>query len=196
MRKIFLILFVCCFPIVSPAQTAKPIQVNPAGKAGVQKSVFGIQTGYLGIWFNNEARLSNSFVLRSEIGFSAQIWGLGFEKTGYLLTPVISLEPRWYYNLRKRKSKSKRIDGNSGNFLSLQTNFFPGGRAISNYDNVNINPFLTIAVLWGIRRNIGRHFNFELGVGPEYVHNYPNTEGYGESDTYSLNFLIRIGYRF
>ena len=196
MKKVFLMLLAFGFSAVSLAQTVKPVQIISAAKPGVEKSVFGIQTGYLGIWVNNEARLSNSFVLRSEIGFAAQIWGSLFEKAGYLLTPVISLEPRWYYNLRKRKSKSKRIVGNSGNFLSLQTSFYPGGRAISNYDNVNINPFLMIAVLWCMRRNIGRHFNFELGVGPEYDHNYPDTDGHGVSDTYSVNFLIRIGYRF
>ncbi len=196
MKKVFLMLLVCSFSVVSPAQTVKPVQVTSSAKASVEKSVFGIQTGYLGIWVNNEARLSNSFALRSEIGFTAQIWNSSFEKAGYLLTPVIRLEPRWYYNLRKRKSRSKRIDGNSGNFLSLQTSFYPGGRAISNYDNVNINPFLTVAILWGMRRDIGRHFNFELGVGPEYAHNYPDRKGYGKSDNFGLAFLIRIGYRF
>ncbi|HEX3166783.1 MAG TPA: hypothetical protein VHQ93_11035 [Chitinophagaceae bacterium] len=42
-----------------------------AQKASVEKSVFGIQTGFLGIWAHNESRLSNRIALRSEIGFDA-----------------------------------------------------------------------------------------------------------------------------
>src|SRR5690625_3323106 len=88
----------------------------------VEKSIFGVQTGFLGIWGHHEARLSNSIVLRTELGFDSGIWGGDFyEKTGFLLTPVIIAEPRWYYNLKKRENKFKRIDGNSGNFIALKT---------------------------------------------------------------------------
>ncbi|MGG5485400.1 hypothetical protein [Gaetbulibacter sp. PBL-D1] len=41
----------------------------------VEKSTFGVQTGFLGIWVHNESRLSNSIALRSEIGLDAGIWG-------------------------------------------------------------------------------------------------------------------------
>ncbi len=41
------------------------------------------------------------------------------------MTPVITAEPRWYYNLNKRVSKSKNIEGNSGNFISLKTSYHP-----------------------------------------------------------------------
>lgn len=36
--------------------------------ASVEKSVFGIQTGFLGIWGHNETKLTNQIALRSEIG--------------------------------------------------------------------------------------------------------------------------------
>ena len=49
-----------------------------AQEAGVEKSVFGIQTGFLGIWGHNESRLNSAFALRSEIGFDSGIWGGDF----------------------------------------------------------------------------------------------------------------------
>jgi len=49
--------------------------------------------------------------------------------------------------------------------------------------------------MWGINRNIGHHFDYEVAVGLGYVHYYPNDSGYAESDTFGLDFLLRIGYR-
>lgn len=43
--------------------------------ASVEKSVFCIQTGFLGIWLHNETKLTNQIALRSEIGFDSGIWG-------------------------------------------------------------------------------------------------------------------------
>jgi len=185
-KKKLWILVLCGLSFTSNAQTANSVNLTSTNKVSVEKSTFSIQTGFLGIWVNNESRLSNSFVLRSEIGFAAKIWGSSYQKTGFLLTPVFRLEPRWYYNLRKRASKSKRIDGNSGNYLALQTSYYPGGRAISNYDNVNMNSVFIISPMWGIQRNIGRHFNYNAGVGLGYVHYFADKSGYGESSSIDL----------
>lgn len=98
--------------------------------ASVEKSTYGIQTGFLGIWAHNETKLSNQIALRSEIGFDSGIWGGDFyDGTGFLMTSVITLEPRLYYNLNKRVNKSRRIDGNSGNFISLK-NKLPASNTI------------------------------------------------------------------
>lgn len=117
MKKILLTLTFCGLIFTAKSQTSS-----------VEKSIFGIQTGFLGIWAYNESKLSNQIALRSEIGFDSGIWGGGFyDKTGFLLTPVLTLEPRWYYNLNKRENKSKRIDGNSGNFISIKQVIIPIG---------------------------------------------------------------------
>ncbi len=112
------------------------------------------------------------------------------------MTPVITIEPRWYYNLQKRKSKAKRIDGNSGNYLSLQSDFYPTWGMLSTFGHPVINPVLALIPMWGMRRNIGRHFNYELGVGLGYVHYFPDKYGYGEQNNLVLNLFLRIGYRF
>jgi hypothetical protein len=99
--------------------------------ASVEKSVFGIQAGYRGLWVNNETRLTNQIALRSEIGIDYRVYGL--KNPIYFLKPMITAEPRWYYNLNKRESKSKRIDGNSGNFVSLKNTYYNSLFGMANF---------------------------------------------------------------
>ncbi len=181
--KMLITLSICLFTFFSKAQDAS-----------VEKSVFGIQTSLFGIWAHNESKLTNQIALRSEIGLTSTIWaGNFYDKIGFFITPVILVEPRWYYNLNKRVSKSKRVDGNSGNFISLTTTYHPDWFVISNYDNLNIVNNVSIIPTWGIRRNIGKHFNYETGIGLGYRYIFDNQEN--KSDAV-LNLHLRIGYRF
>ena len=166
--------------------------------ANVEKSTYGIQTGFLGIWVHNESKLTNSIALRTEIGFDSGIWGGSFyDGTGFLMTPVITAEPRWYYNLNKRESKSRRIDGNSGNFVSLKTSYHPDWFVISNTDNVSIISDISIVPTWGIRRNVGKHFTYETGIGIGYRYIFAKQAGFLENESEAtLNLHLRIGYRF
>ncbi|GGG59594.1 hypothetical protein [Bizionia arctica] len=185
MKKTLLTVIICAFTLLAKAQDAS-----------VEKSVFGIQTGPIGLWVHNESRLSNKIALRSEVGLDASFWS-GYNSTDFILGMVISIEPKWYYNLNKRKDKSKRIDGNSGNFISLKTSFHPDILLASSNDNINLVSDLTIIPTWGIRRNIGNHFNYEAGFGIGYIHyfNYENLNIIGESDV-GVNLHLRIGYKF
>lgn len=163
--------------------------------ASVEKSTYGIQTGLLGIWVHNEMKLSNQIALRTELGMNAGIFGGDFyPKTGFTMTPVITAEPRWYYNLEKRQSKSKNISGNSGNFVSLQTNYYPNWFVISNYDNLETYNLITIIPTWGIKRNIGKHFTYEAAIGIGYGHQF--REEYEDIDGVTANLHLRVGYRF
>jgi len=163
----------------------------------VEKSVYGIQTGFLGIWAHEEMRLSDKWVLRGELGLDSGILGRGPSNANFVAVPVITIAPRWYYNLNKRQSKSRRIDGNSGNFVSLKTSFHPNWFTISNIKNISIVPDVSIIPTWGIRRNIGNHFNYETGIGLGYVYFFEKSAGFGEnSGSLALNLHLRIGYRF
>ncbi len=187
MKNLILALIFFCFTLIAKSQTAS-----------VENSTFGIQTGFLGIWAHNEAKLSNQIVLRSELGFDSGIWGGSYyDKTGYVFAPVITLEPRWYYNLNKRVKKDRRIDGNSGNFISLKTSYHPDWFVISNYGNISIVSDVVIIPTWGIRRNLGNHFTYETGIGIGYVYYFAKAAGYldNESDV-AVNFHLRMGYRF
>ena len=117
LRKTLLTLTLCALTFIAKSQNTS-----------VERSTSGLQTGVLGIWAYNEARLSSTIALRTEVGFDFGIWETTFfdsYNSPFLLTPVIVLEPRFYYNLKKRSENSKRIDDNSGNFIALKTGFHP-----------------------------------------------------------------------
>ena len=109
MKKLLLILLLSAFTFNLKAQDTS-----------VENSTFGIQTGFLGVWVHNEVKLSNKIALRTEFGLEGQIYKIGRTENensaNYILAPVLTLEPRWYYNLNKRATKSKNTIGNSGNF--------------------------------------------------------------------------------
>ncbi len=163
-------------------------------EASVEKSTFGIQIGVMGVWAYNELKISNQVALRSEIGIAiVGLWTDGNDTlvgTGYSL-PIVALEPRWYYNLNKRANQGKRIDGNSGNYVSLRGSYYFYDNADSGTDrNLSSHPFTAIS--WGIRRNIGNHFNYEVGVGGGL--------GFGNDTGREIGltpyFNLKIGYRF
>jgi hypothetical protein len=169
-----------------------------AQNASVEKSTYGIQTGLLGIWAHREVKLTNQIALRQEIGMDAGFWGASFyPKNGYLMTPVITFQPRWYYNLNKRISKSRNILGNSGNFLSVKTSYNGNWFVISNYDNIQIADQISIIPTWGLKRNNGNHFTYETGIGIGYRYIFAKSVGYLENQSETaLNLHLRLGYRF
>ncbi|WP_088324630.1 hypothetical protein [Polaribacter tangerinus] len=117
-------------------------------KHSVENSMYGVQTGLLGVWGYNETKPNNEFALRTEIGLDGEYSYSDFDspKSQYYFIPSISLEPRWYYNFKKRAKKGKSIKRNSANFLSLKTTYNPDWFIISNTDNADFaNVFRTIS---------------------------------------------------
>jgi len=186
MKNIFLTLAFCGLTMIAKSQNAS-----------VEQSIFGIQTGFLGVWVHNEFKLSNQIALRSEIGLDSGFTFNERSRTDFFLAPAITLEPRWYYNLNKRESKSKRIDGNSGNFLALKTTYHPDLFTLFNKEDLNLLSDISIIPTWGIRRNIGKHFHYEAGLGIGYrIYFTPDDEFYEGLNGFTENIHLRIGYRF
>jgi len=159
--------------------------------SGVEKSIYNIQTGFLGFWINNEYRLSNEISLRSEIGLDAGFRGCSDCDTKYALAPVITLEPRWYYNIKKRNLLNKGIN-NSANFLALSIKYHPDWFVLSNDDYAYVSNQISIIPKWGIRRMIGNsNFNYEAGIGIGYKYYFD--ENFSET---TADLHLRIGYTF
>ncbi|GAA4274914.1 hypothetical protein GCM10022258_42100 [Aquimarina gracilis] len=170
-----------------------------SSKASVEKSILGIQTGFAGLWVYNELKVSNQIALRTELGLDAYENDDFYPDAGFLLTTAIIVEPRWYYNLNKRIRKSKRIDNNSGNFFALRTNFRSDDLLIKFGDdeNAKIVTNLSIIPTWGIRRTLGKHFNYETGIGVGYIHYFSKNAGFEEDEgEVAINIHLRIGYKF
>jgi len=172
--------------------------ISQSQNINVEKSIYEIQTGIFGIWFHNETRLSEEIALRSEVGLDSGIFGGSYyDGVGFLMIPVIALEPRWYYNLNRRYSKSRNTSGNSGNFISLKTSYNPNWFIISNYNNLTMVNQISIIPTWGIKRKIGRYFTYETGTGIGYRYSFSNNKTFLKNKgVASLNLHLRIGYVF
>ena len=166
-----------------------------AQEDGVEKSIFGIQAGFLGVWVHNEARLGNQFVLRSEIGLTAAFFsGFFDDHPGFILAPVVMAEPRWYYNFNKRVRKEKNIVNNSANFLTARLMYHPDLFIISDY-NVQVDDQIAIIPKWGMKRSIGNHVTYELGAGVGYMFLFDDNP-YSEEGEVAVDLHVRIGYTF
>ena len=151
----------------------------------VEKSIFNLQTGFVGIWVNNELKLTNTLSLRTEVGIEPS-WFVG---NGSEWHPNFRIEPRYYYNLNRRSSKGFNTQNNSANFWGLALNYRAGTTLFSNNNIKGIESY-SIVPKWGIRRNLGNNFTYEVGTGFGFRHevDYGN---YAEIDLH-----LRIGYTF
>lgn len=171
---------------------------NENTNASVEKSIFGIQTGLIGLWVYNELKLSDKFALRSELGLQFATATKENSNDSYsFLTPEITLEPRFYYNLNKRSRNGKNTSKNSGNYFSLRSAYYPDSFTIGNDGGYNFVPELNIVPTWGMRRNLGNHFNYELGGGIGYrkVFETANKQNSNNEDV-AIYIHARIGYKF
>ncbi|WP_282089202.1 hypothetical protein [Aquimarina algiphila] len=196
MNKTFFIAILLCSVLTVKAQDT---QASSSQNASVEKSVFGIQAGFAGLWVNNELKLANQLTLRTEIGFDAYENDDYYPDAGFLFSTVLKLEPRWYYNLNKRASQSKSIDGNSGNFFALKSSLRLEDLLFEFGDDEDVNMVnnLSIVPTWGIRRNLGKHFNYEAGAGIGYIYFFAKDAGFEkDKGELAINLHLRTGYRF
>ena len=111
-------------------------------------------------------------------------------------TPVVVLEPRYYFNLKHRSEKSKPIDGNSGSFVSIKASYHPEFALLNASDAPVVSDYAIIPTL-GIRRNLGESFDFETGIGIGYSYTFAERAGYAEDKSgLEPNMHLRIGYHF
>jgi len=179
MKKIILLLIFYFFYSITFSQK------STSEKVSVEKSILSIQTGYFGTWINHELKFHKKFALRTEVGTEYRLKFAIKQSFDSLKNQVsIFLEPKYYFNLKKRESKNKNIKNNAGNYISLRTNI----NILNNLETGEIY-FHTLTPTYGIRRNITSHFNLELSFG------------YGISYSNSLITLeampsLRVGYVF
>ncbi len=182
MRRVLIIVFFLNLFNVANAQEIK-----------LQKSILGIQVG-LGAWIYNETRVNSHLVLRSDVGLQNEIILGGVYQKFIYIKPVFSIEPKWYYNIEKRKTSGKNILSNSANFLSLKMELLPDWFVLSsNKEASELNSF-SIIPTWGIRRILAKKFNFEAGVGVGYK--YLFSSEYNNSNNIAIKVHLRIGLDF
>lgn len=195
--------------LLSSLFTYNAIAQETETRASVEKSIIGVQAGPFGVWINYEFKLANQLSLRTEAGITTEYWYSGDRyngkpgiNRGWSYNPIVTAEPRWYYNLNRRVKKDRDIKGNSGNFVSLPVSFHSDLFFINtnekNGASLDMN-IISIVPTWGIRRTIGKHFDYEAAIGLGYGYVFEKKEGYytWKSDEGTvLNLHLRLGYTF
>ncbi len=181
-----------------------------AQESALEQSIFGIETGILGLWAYNETRISDQVVLRSEVGLSSKIVLRMVDETNWLCSlfftcyrfelifvPVLSVEPRFYYNIDKRREQNKKTIGNSANFIAFKARYYPNFFTISNFPIETVSSFTT-TTSWGLRRAIGiSKFHYETALGFSYNYYLSNSQSINHQKNYFLPYFnFRLGYRF
>ena len=171
-----------------------------------EKSIFGIQTGLIGLWVHHEARILDDVFLRSEVGldmvdfFRSDVYPSRPEVAvgGPFFAPTIALEPRWYYNKKRRLQQNRSITKNSANFIALETKYYPDFFLLTGApQGTRLAEQLAICPRWGLKRTFSEHFTYELGVGYKIYYllrdsdraRVNNAEGF-------LNAHVKFGYTF
>jgi hypothetical protein len=80
------------------------------------------------------------------------------------ISPILIIEPRYYYNYMKRQRKEKRVINNAANYLAISAIFQPG-ITIAKKNDPETDSLFAIIPKWGMRRALGKHFIFELTTG-------------------------------
>jgi len=183
------------------ASQAQETQETPATvePGGVEQSIGNAQAGLFGAWVSYEGRLSNTLAIRAEGGLDAGFYYTYLTKeTVFMAGPSINLEPRWYYNIKKRAAKGRNTANNSANFIGLSVKYLPDWFTLSNDKFYNIADQVLIVPKWSIRRHIGSsNFNYEAGIGIGYQYVFLKQYGYLEnaSEAY-MDLHVRVGYTF
>lgn len=173
-------------------------QDTTGGGATVEKSIFNVQPGFLGLYVNNESRLASQWALRTEVGLDAAFSSNATTDDMVGLMPAINIEPRYYYNIAKRAAKGKKTARNSANFATVSLRYSPDWFILSGRDNIISENTVYIIPKWGIRRTIGNSgFNYEAGLGIGYYSVFGSDKKYYVNpDGVAVDLHLRIGYCF
>jgi len=134
--------------------------------------------------------------LKSEFGLRGSLL-IDNSKTDFLLQPQIVLQPRWYYNLKKRAAKGKNINKNSGNFISLYNSYNSNWFSVLNEDeNRYVSESISSNLFWGLKRSYGQHFHLELGAGFGYYKELNLPTGLKDDSGLNIALDFKLGYQF
>ncbi|MEM6769136.1 MAG: hypothetical protein AAF597_01015 [Bacteroidota bacterium] len=167
----------------------------------VESDITGLQFNLLSILVYHERGLSDEIALRLEAGATTGFRYRNLNGNTSLnlwLQPFVLAEPRYYYNFAQREAKGKRTSNNSGNFVGLKTEYrLPRFLASTFGDGRRPAGQFSFIPRWGIRRDLGSGWDFELGLGAGWqFERRIFADGPRLSGERTLDISWRFGFRF
>ncbi len=135
-----------------------------------------IGIGLHGLELSYEFPLSEKFSIDNSLGAGMGMtdYGAGAE---YLLdvarpTPYMRSRLKYIYNIEKRVKKNKNTKHNSGNYIAAQVKY-----SFGNIKTYQLNRALLTEVHWGIQRDLGGNFLFNMHIGLGYLQDFQENAG-------------------
>lgn len=103
---------------------------------------------------------------------------------------------RKYYNLNRRREKGRKLANNSGNYFGAKIKYSSRGLTSVNPENYlgpvpnTLNDVLVSEIHWGMQRNMGERFIFNLHLGFGYIQDFDSNLG-----AFSPTFGFKFGYK-
>jgi len=175
-------------------------QENEA-KPSVENNLWGATIWVVEGKLHYETKLTRLSTLRLETGVELLSYtSTNFdgntlkEKTESILSPSITAEPLFYYNLDRRVRLGKNINKNTGNYFAIKTSFmFNESDLYNSNNNRKVSNSFIITPKYGFKRNFSEQFCYELGFGIGWQHNTGDTKD--KNDVF-IDLSARIGLNF
>ncbi len=135
----------------------------------VERNQFKINFLYPGLIY--ERGISKNSTLRAEFATFFRFSSDSENRNLIAVFPLFDGQYRYYYNFQRRESKGKKISGNSGNFLGMQTFYLSQNPILGKYERSFIDFFwitpggfeiFFIGPTYGLQRTYPSGFNLEL----------------------------------
>ena len=150
MKKITLILVMITYSL------------NFFGQQTVNNNLLKINIITPGLTYENAIGIKETLCLDSNISLVPT----ASAATGIAKTIFTTLQYRNYYNVEKRLRKGKNINGNSANYIALNSSYY--FKTIGDDDFVNNYDGITAGATWGLQRTYKNGFNINLNAGLGY----------------------------
>jgi len=123
-----------------------------------EKRIGKFQSLYAQAFMSTSIGLSYS----SSFGFASFIY----------FDPAMALQYRFYYNPVKRKSKGKRTEMNSLNYVSSIFDLIisKSSRSFASYYEKDRYATTLVGIAWGLQRNYPKRFSLDLSFGAGYLY--------------------------
>ncbi len=146
------------------------------------ESLHSIKLGFPSLTYSYEHALGKQFSINMEAGVK---WGWQSFNNSLKINsnPFLQIEPRFYYNVKKRFGEGKFLN-NSASFFSICS-----GVDFIKHTGESYYPTLFVVPKWGFRRAIGKHFIFETQIGGGVQFNRYSTK-------FRPDLNLKFGYVF
>lgn len=132
-----------------------------------------LDIGYGGIGLSYEPKLANSitFDITAGLGgYCSTSEDKLYESVRYNLNPVypafyFGLNPKFFYNLKRRADNNKSTAFNSGNYIGLKAKYVSQSISSAVYSD----EILLLNLHWGLQRAIGKSFTVSAFAGAGYA---------------------------